>query len=304
MTASSFGFAVMAALVRLLSAQLGQYWLVLLRAGITALVFLAVLLVLRRPLLPRKGMGLLVFRGLAGFGGIACLFYGAIHLPLAVATLLNWCSLLFVIVFSGVFLKERIPSGTAGWIGLSVLGLLLLVLPGMARDAQLGVHLPPFAVAIGLLGAIFSAMAMTAVRAAALRFPPELIIFHFSAIAAGIALPLALAEGSPAHAAGLIFSSPVRVAEVVLLGLSGSAAQYAMTRGYAVASAGLASALSLLTAAFSAILGWWFFDERLSAWQWLGVLGLAAGVLGSSHSSGPRRAGITGSGLARTPEIG
>ena len=44
MTASSFGFAVMAALVRLLSAQLGQYWLVLLRAGITALVFLAVLL--------------------------------------------------------------------------------------------------------------------------------------------------------------------------------------------------------------------------------------------------------------------
>ena len=97
---------------------------------------LAVLLVLRRPLLPRKGMGLLVFRGLAGFGGIACLFYGAIHLPLAVATLLNWCSLLFVIVFSGVFLKERIPGGTAGWIGLSVLGLLLLV---SFRAAQMSV---------------------------------------------------------------------------------------------------------------------------------------------------------------------
>jgi drug/metabolite transporter (DMT)-like permease len=304
MSTSSFGFAVMAAMVKVLAPSLGQFWLVFLRTGMTAVVFLLVLIALRRPLFPKKGMALLVFRGLAGFGGITCLFYGTMHLPLAVATLLNWCSLIFVILFSGLFLKEHISGRTLSWIGVSVVGLVLLVLPGLIESRGLGAHLPPFAIAVGLLGAVFSAMAMTAVRAAATRFSAELIIFHFSALAAMLAAPIAFQQLTPAAALSAIFSSSSQLGAVLLLGISGSGAQYAMTRGYAVASAGLGSALSLLTSAFSALIGWYFFDERLSAVQWLGVLILANGVVCAGMAA--KRSGTRGraAGLARTPEIG
>jgi drug/metabolite transporter (DMT)-like permease len=302
MSTSSFGFAVMAAMVKVLAPSLGQFWMVFLRTGMTALVFLVVLAVFRRPLFPKKGMALLVFRGLAGFGGISCLFYGTMHLPLAVATLLNWCSLIFVILFSGVFLKERISGGTLSWIGVSIVGLVLLVLPGLIESGTQVAHLPPFAIAIGLLGAVFSAMAMTAVRAAATRFSAELIIFHFSALAAILAAPMALHQLSISGASSVIFSSS-HLGGVLVLGISGSAAQYAMTRGYAVASAGLGSALSLLTSAFSAIIGWYFFDERLSHVQWVGILILAAGVVCAGMAA--NRPGSRGRarGLARTHEI-
>jgi len=302
MSTSSFGFAVMAAMVKVLAPSFGQFWMVFLRTGMTAVVFLVVLIVLRLPLFPKKGMALLVFRGLAGFGGISCLFYGTMHLPLAVATLLNWCSLVFVILFSGIFLKERISGRTLSWIGVSVAGLILLVLPGLLESRAAGPHLPPFAVAIGLLGAVFSAMAMTAVRAAATRFSAELIIFHFSALAAILAAPIAFRQQSPGEALDVIFSSS-HLGAVLLLGVSGSAAQYAMTRGYAVASAGVGSALSLLTSAFSALIGWYFFDEMLSPVQWSGILVLATGVICAGRAAA--RPGYRGraAALARTPEI-
>jgi drug/metabolite transporter (DMT)-like permease len=177
------------------------------------------------------------------------------------------------------------------------------VLPGLSEVSGSGIHLPPFAIAIGLLGAVFSAMAMTAVRAAAMRFPAELIIFHFSALAALLAFPIALRQLPASGALTVIFSSASTLGSVLLLGVSGSAAQYAMTRGYAVASAGVGSALSLLTSAYSALIGWYFFDERLSGLQWIGVLILAAGVMGAGSSSPRAIASAPSRGLARTSEI-
>ena len=297
MTCSSLGFAVMTALVKQLSLRLSQFWLVELRTAMTALIFLVVLLVKKQEIWPSRGKGLLAFRGLAGFGGIACLFYGSAHLPLAVATLLNWCSLVFVLFFSAAFLREALPFRAVLWTAVSVAGLILLVKPGISS----GPALPVVALSVGLLGALFSAMAMTAVRAATARFSAELIIFHFSALAALISLPLALQQEAVSAVTQWILASRAHALSVLALGVSGSLAQYAMTRGYAAASAGLGSTLSLLTSAFSAVIGWWFFDELLSPAQWMGVSLLALGVLmaGASSAFANRR----GARLAQTPEI-
>ncbi|NDD91698.1 DMT family transporter [bacterium] len=213
------------------------------------------------------------------------------------ATLLNWSSLIFVLIFSAIFLKEKMKRRSLAWVAVAVVGLALLVVPKME-----GYRLAPFAVAVGILGAIFSAMSMTAVRAASTRFSPELIIFYFSFLAAVLSLPVAFSESGLGDVVGVIFSSPTRISLVLALGISGSVAQYAMTRGYSLVSAGIGGSMSLLTAAFSALIGWWFFDERLAWVQWVGVFLLATGVVLAGASGAFERRSRAGT-LAQTPEI-
>ncbi|MBU6374728.1 MAG: DMT family transporter [Bdellovibrionales bacterium] len=303
MAASSLGFAFMTVIVKLLSADLSAFWLVVIRTGFTSLVFMLALMAQGQKFIPKTGTAVLVIRGLAGFGGISCLFYGATHLPLAIATLLNWSAIVFVLMFSALFLNERVEKSSLLWIGLAALGLMLLISPNLNKSSsEAGSQLSLLAVAIGVLGAIFSAMATTAVRAASFRFSAELIIFYFSALAFILALPLAFLEARPGHVVSVIFSSPLQLGLVLALGAFGTLAQYAMTRGYALVSAGIGSSMGLLTAAFSALLGWWFFDERLSGLQWIGVFTLSVAVFLIGFQRGPRRS-RKGRALAQTSEI-
>lgn len=271
----------MSVFVKDLSLTLPQFELVFFRTVITTLVFLPVLVSTKQTFFP-KGKRLLIFRGLAGFGGVSCLFYGNAHLPLAVVALLNWCSLLFVILISYFFLNEKLRPTSLLWALVAAFGLALLVSPESFQRSTSILHapLPLFAVGISLLGALFSSLAVTAVRAATARFGASLIIFYFSIISAIVAAPLAAAQWIWPHGTEWM--------ELLAMGLLGSAAQFAMTQGYRHAPAGLVSTMGLMTAVFSSVLGWSIFGERLAWIQWIGMLTVGAGVAAATLSSKER----------------
>ncbi len=277
MAASALGFSLMAIFVKRLAHSIPHFELVFLRSLINLAVTFALMRVFGERL-PRTGHRLLLFRGVAGFGSLTCLFYSLSHLPLAVAMILSWCSPIFVILFSALFLGERLGARSLSWVALAFAGLAVLLYP----PGGLGMsQMPLQAIVIGLAGSASAALAYVAVRAATARVGVNTIVFYFVAVSALISLPLALGD----------FRAPTsgEAAELLAMGLLASFAQFMMTQGYRYAKAGVASTMNLLSAGLSAILGWVLFDERLVAFQWAGMITLMGAIVLLTRESGVRR---------------
>src|SRR5205807_2401917 len=135
---------------------------------------------------------------------------------------------LFVLLFSRVFLRERIQSVLYLWIALAFGGLVLLVKPDLFQGWG---RLPLFPVSVGISAAAFSALAVTAVRAATARVGVNIIIFYFTAASTLLSAPLlALHYVNP---------SPRQWVQIVFLAGCATFAQFAMTQGYRFAAAGI-----------------------------------------------------------------
>lgn len=270
---SGLGFSLMSVFVKRLSDAIPQFELVFFRSWVNFVIVLALMLVRREDFLP-VGKPLLVLRGLMGFGGVSCLFYALGHLPLSVSSMLNWCSPLFVLLFSRLFLKEKVASKALVWVAVAFAGLVVLLKP----DFRTGwIHFPLVAVLIAILGSAFGGAAYVAVRAATARVGVNVIVLYFTGIATLLSAPLAFRE----------FHRPNLQEGVQLLAVGGFATlgQLAMTQGYRFAPAGLVSTMSLMGAVFSSIWGWVFFSEALDGLQWLGLALIATGVAQVTLSS-------------------
>lgn len=186
------------------------------------------------------------------------------------AMMLGWCSPLFVMLFSRLFLGERLAQIALVAVGLAFVGLFLLLNPQLFERASSVQTIPLTAVLIGISGAAMSGAAYVAVRAATVQVGANLIVVYFMVVSTLISAPLAAIDFKP-----LTGTAPVAV---LIIGLAAAFGQVTMTHGYRYAPASQVSTMSLLNAAFSAFFGWWLFNERLSSVQWLGMVILGMGV--------------------------
>ena len=124
-----------------------------------------------------------LLRSLCGTVGVLCNFYAVDHLVLSNASILNKMSPFFVLIFSWLFLKERLtPFQTAAFF-MAFVGALFVVQPVLSNLA-LGPSL------IGLCSGMGAGAAYTAVRALGLRGERSpVIVFFFSTFSCVVLLP-------------------------------------------------------------------------------------------------------------------
>ena len=267
MVGSAATFTAMAVYVKRLAPVLPQFELVFFRSAVNLVWVLGLMLARREPLWPARDKGLLLFRGLVGFAGAACMFYSLAHLVMPVATMLNWCSPLFVILFSKALLGERMPPLSSVFIPVAFLGLYLLLDPLGTRG---GVPLKPALAGLG--AAVFGGMAYVAVRAATARVGVNVIVLFFVAVSTLVSAPLAAAD--------FVAPSPAQWLELLALGSFATVGQLTMTRAYRYAPAGVVSMMNLLNPVFGAAFGLLFFGESLAAMQWAGMGMVASAIAG------------------------
>lgn len=174
----------------------------------------------RTPFHWQKGnLGLLLVRSAFGTMGILCNFYAISHMNLADASMLNKLSPFFVILFSYLFLKEKVTVTQTLCVITAFLGSLLIIRPGFAFDATL----PAL---IGFLGGLGAGAAYTAVRSLSLRGEKgPFIVFFFSAFSCLATLPALIFDYTPMTKMQLLF--------LVLAGVCASGGQFAITAAYA-----------------------------------------------------------------------
>lgn len=260
-------FAVMALCVRLLSG-LPTAEVMFFRCAIPVGLLLPWVMTQSRDSLAlavRHG-GALLTRGLAGTLSLYFYLLSVRSIPLSDATVATATSPLWAALAARLTLGETLQPQLVWAFPVSFAGVVLMA--GCRASGELSGYLA------GLLSAALMGMAYAVVRK--LRdLPSEWIVLAFTGLAGLASLPLACLhyQAPSAQQWGLILG----------MGLSGTAGQWFMTAGYRYNRAATAASLGLATVALTALLAWWFLNEHLVGWQWLGVVMVMMGTLGAAR---------------------
>lgn len=251
MAASALFFSAMSALVKVAGTRLPAQEIVLARVLVT--LALSWWMVRRAGLSPwGTRRGALVLRGLLGFSALSCYYWTLTRLPLAEATTIHHVAPLFTALGAWVVLGERAGLAALVAIGLGLVGVALVAQPA-AFPGVGGGDLDIAAVAVAVLGALFSGAAYVTVRQLSRHEDPLVIVFYFPLVA----LPLAIPWTIPVA----VWPTPLEWLVLLGVGVFTQAAQVCLTRGLSLERAGRASAIGYLQVALAVVWGLLFFGE-------------------------------------------
>lgn len=207
----------------------------------------------------KKGSGkYLILRSLFGTLGILCNFYAIDHLALADASMLNKMSPFFVVIFSFLFLKEKVTAAQILLVMGAFGGSLFVVKPTVS-------NLDLIPSLIGLLGGLGAGAAYTMVRKlGTVGIKGPFIVFFFSTFSCVITLPWLIFDY---HAMTLW-----QVLVLLLAGLCAAGGQFAITAAYCYAPASEVSIYDYTKVIFSMILGFVMFQQIPDFYSWVGYI--------------------------------
>lgn len=211
---------------------------------------------------------LLMYRGF--FGGLAVLLYflAIAHIPVGIATLLNYSAPIFSGLFAAMFIGEPLRPAILAPLAIALFGVGLVVAGRAEPHHFLGFGWWELA---GLGSAILSGAAVTAIRSARRTEGAWAIFASFSLFGFLTTAPFAL----------LSWKTPTRREWGLLLavGLLSIGAQLLMTYAYRWVETVTAGIISQLAVVISMILGFVFLHDVLTAKAALGSLLTISGVL-------------------------
>ncbi|NRT71584.1 DMT family transporter [Clostridium beijerinckii] len=237
-TASAFGFAMMSAFVKI-SGDLPSFQKTFFRNIVSLMVAFALISKHRGNFFGQKNnQKTLLLRSIFGTLGILFNFYSIDKLVLSDANMLNKLSPFFVIIFSGIFLKEKVNIKQIIAIIIAFIGTLFIIRPSLNLEIM-----PAIA---GILGGVTAAAAYTCVRALSGKEHPETIVFYFSFISSVITFPLMIIYYENMNIMQLIY--------LLLAGIFASLGQFGITLAYKYAPAKEISIFDYTNIIFSAII--------------------------------------------------
>ena len=267
--ASAFGFAVMAACVRLCDdygASVSAFEKSFFRNAM-ALVIAACVFARK---LRRDGRGsfaagfsaanlrLVMLRSLLGTIGIFANFYALSHIPIADAQTLNKTAPFFTLLFAWMFLGERAGGRQLAAVAIAFAGAVLVAKPGFSGAQALPL-------AMGVLGGVCAGGAYAAVRALGRRrVEPSLIVLMFSAFSCLAAVPFVAADFTPLSTGQLL--------SLLGAGLGAALGQFGITLAYRFAPPRKIAVYDYTNIAFTALLGFLLFDQVPDAFSVAGIL--------------------------------
>ena len=263
MVISTLSFSVMQLFVKLTSGRIPTMEQVFARNLVTLFVGAYLLLRNRTPAFGHRENRLALFaRSLFGFLGVVGYFYATRHMNVADASLLHRSSPFFVILFSALFLKNRLKWVQLGALLLAFAGSVLVINPSFNVDV-----LPAL---IGLGSAAAAAGAYTVINHLKGRESNETIIFCFSLLSCVCSLFFVRD-----------YVMPTGRELLLLLGIGAFAGigQIALTQAYKMAEPGSVSIINYSGILFSAVFGFLFLSEVLELRSILGIAAIFAAAL-------------------------
>lgn len=256
-------FVVCESLVKTLSPAIPTMTLVAARNLPSALVAAAILTGRGEPVLGRNRR-VLALRGLFGFLGLALYFHSLGRLPLGDANVIIRASPVFTIVFSSLFLGERVRRSWFTTLGVMLCGAVLVAGPSFTMPGAPGL--------VCLAASAAAGAAYTTLRALGATDGPWAVVLYFSTFCTLGSLPWLVAGGGP----GI---PPGNWPALAGLGAAGLGAQYFLTSAYRWAAAGQVALYSFVQIPMALAAGLVVFDEHPPASTIAGGLLILAGAV-------------------------
>jgi drug/metabolite transporter (DMT)-like permease len=208
---------------------------------------------------PKKGsMKYLIIRSALGLAGVFGNFYALDRIELADASMLNKMSPFFVLIFSAIFIKEKVKPKQAVAVGVAFVGALFIIKPTFSNPDIL-------ATLAGFGGGMGAGAAYTCVRKLGLQGENgKLIVLFFSAFSCAVTLPY------------LIFNYHYMSAQqwiaLLMAGVCAAGGQFSITAAYTYAPSREISVYDYSQIIFAAIAGFFVFGDVPDIWSFVGYV--------------------------------
>lgn len=253
---SAFGFAMMSAFVKL-AGDIPSFQKTFFRNLVSLFVALVMIIKHKRSFFGKKeNQKVLIMRSTFGTLGIVFNYYAIDRLVLSDANMLNKLSPFFAIIFSALFLKEKIKPNQMIALIVAFIGMLFVVKPSFDFTV-----IPALA---GVLGGISAAAAYTCVRALSGKESPDTIVFYFSLFSTIAVSPFMIATFTPMKILQLL--------SLLCAGVFASIGQFGITLAYKYAPAKEISIFDYTNIIFSAIISLFIFNVLPDKYSVLGYL--------------------------------
>ena len=197
----------------------------------------------------------LIARCISGLSAMACYFYAIPLISLTTAVVLQWTSPLFVALFSGYLIKEKVSPFLFICIGVAFTGTILIISPSFEVIEINALY--------ALISGILSAIAYLSIRQLRSTATSESVVFWFAIFCVIFSLPFSVKE--------LLTISTYEIQVLIGVGVTAGIGQIGMTKAYHAAKAAYIGAFSYSTVVVSWIYGFFIFNEILSIWDMVGT---------------------------------
>lgn len=211
----------------------------------------------------------LIIRGLAGTIALTIFFYTIHTLPLAIASIVQYLAPIFTVIFAMILLKERVREIQWIFILLSFSGVALIGVDKLLSTSNGTSDISFFWLGLGVLSAVLSGVAYTAIMKLKTTDQPITIVMYFPMVAIPIMVIFCLFE----------FTMPTGIEWLFLLliGVFTQFAQILMTKALHEGSAATITPFQYLGAIYAFLIGFFIFDEQLS---WIVYVGMFMAIVG------------------------
>jgi drug/metabolite transporter (DMT)-like permease len=272
MIGALLSFSVMAVSIRELSrGGLSIFEILAIRSGV-ALVVLLLLLAARKDLrayaMPRR-MGLNFLRNGVHYASQFAWALSLTMLPLAMVFALEFTMPAWTALLAVWFLHERLTPSRLGVVVLGLIGVLVILRPGIAE-------FKPAAILV-LLAAFGYAITMIATKELTKTEATFSIIFWMAVIQ----FPLSLIGSNPAV---FLHLNAQHLLPAIGVGVAGLTSHYCLSNAFRSGDATLVVPLDFMRIPLIAVVGWAFYGERLDIFVLFGALIIVSGVLWNLRS--------------------
>ena len=250
---ASFFFSLMTVCVKKIDNRIPIYELVFFRSLLS--LFITSLIINKRNLNPwGDNKPLLVLRGILGTIALVCIFYAIRNMPLNISTVIQYTYPIFISIFAGILINEKITkniiiASITGWLGI-------LVILNPSQLSSLNIELNNLTVVIAFLGAISTSLAYITVKKLSLTEDVFVIIKYFPLISVIILSPIVFINWVTPNINDLIW--------IIGIGLFTQAGQTFLTIGIKKLQTSEAATINYLQVFFGSLWGILFFNELIN----------------------------------------
>ena len=271
MTGALLSFSAMAVSVRALAGSLSVMEILALRAGL-GLAILAALAATRadlRKLIYSKKLPLHFFRNTIHLGAQYVWALSLLLLPFATVFSLEFTAPAWTLLLAWLILGEHMTPSRVGAVVLGLMGVLVIVRPGLAT-------FQPAALLV-LTAALGFAITQITTKKLTRTDSTFVIVFWMNAIQ----LPLAYIASDPLFVTKLGVG---QIPAIVGIGTSGLASHYCLTNAFRAGDASMVMPLDFMRIPLIAVIGWWLYGETLDIFVLMGAGLIITGILWNLRS--------------------
>ncbi|MDG1427810.1 MAG: DMT family transporter [Crocinitomicaceae bacterium] len=213
----------------------------------------------------------LIIRGLSGTIALTIFFYTIEHLPLAVATTIQYLAPIFTLIFAMIILKERVKTLQWVFVAFAFSGIALIAYDKLINTSSKFEEVSLLWIGMGILSAVFSGVAYTSIIKLKTTDSPITIVMYFPLIAIPMMTIMCFWDFTIPRGIEWIF--------LLIIGVFTQFAQVLLTRAFHMGAPAVIAPIQYIGAIYAFLIGFLLFDETLSIIVDTGIIIVMLSVL-------------------------